>query len=38
VVAKVLGLITNESEYAVINPDLATKTSSAPAAACSAAP
>jgi hypothetical protein len=25
VVAKVLGLITNESEYAVINPDLATK-------------
>lgn len=26
VVAKILGLITDESEYAVINPDLATKT------------
>lgn len=26
VVAKVLGLITDESEYAVVNPDLATKT------------
>lgn len=26
VVSKVLGMITNESEYAVINPDLATKT------------